>query len=301
VPHPLERSHDDLAAHIQDLARWADAFFDDPNYADEDPDTRVEIGQRTTYSAYDDLTFRLRLRARARLPNLSRRLNLVFEGNEDPGVDPGEGRENFETAAEESVDNPTLGLQYFYIMGKRVNVSLSTGLRLGDEGAYVGPRLRYRTALGAGWLGRFTQRLRWYTADGWETDSRADFDRKLGTRNLFRQTVGINWLEDTRLSKGFRVLLGTSFTQPFTDASAMRYAWISTYLTEPFRGWRSTEVSAGYRRRVWRDWVRMEITPFVGWEDGEDWDSNPGLRFTVSFMFENETATQPPHLNAAQR
>lgn len=279
------------STRIVSLARWVDSFFDDPEYVEEqEADARAALKQTVTF--YRDLepSYSTSVRATIVLPNLSRRLRLTFEGNDD--LDPedytGNVEESLADSTQQSLDDPSFRLQYLFLKEPDIDLGLNGGIRLNESALYVGPRFRLRGGIGSGWDAKFTQRVYWYTTDNLKTKTELRFDHLIGERNLFRQAFRTDWNEETRGSEGFRNTLTTSITQPLHNTAALRYAWSSLYLTRPDHRWTSTTLSLGYRQSVWRDWFILEISPFVRWEEQYNWGPNTGLALSVNAIFEQK-------------
>jgi len=276
------------SSRLVSLARWVDSFFDDPEYAEEEADARASLTQTVTFYRNVDPVYRTRVRASLILPNLSRRFRLTFEGNDDLDQEDAAGNleETLAESTQESIDDPSLRLQYLFLHEPDVDLGMSGGVRLNESAFYAGPRLKLRAGLGAGWDAKFTQRTYWYTTDNVKAKTELRFDHLLGRRNLFRQAFRTDWNEEKHQSEGFRNTVTSSITQPLQKNAAFRYAWSSTYLTRPDPRWTSTTLSVGYRQSLWREWVIAEVTPFMRWEEQYDWGPSPGIVLGLSAILE---------------
>ncbi|MEM9304405.1 MAG: hypothetical protein AAGE01_20005 [Pseudomonadota bacterium] len=290
----IDTANETVTNYVISLARWVDEIFDDPNYTEEEADARLEVRLIASDSRENSAEFRARTRFRISLPRLSRRASLVFEGNDDIDINDF-ADEDFDNAIDDSLDAPALGIQYFRRDDERVNLSWTAGVRASSVSFYIGPRVRYISRLGDDSIVRATQRLRWYTEEGWDSNSRLDFDRRFDN-GFFRQLFAVRWREDRYRSEGARVSASTSWTKPLSEESALRYAWTSVYLTESQADGRETRLSVGYRKRFWRDWIAIQVTPFVAWEQRNDWDFNPGLQVSITTAFERERLSNRPDL-----
>ncbi len=295
---PLNSTRDAIATRVSGIARWVDAYFDDPNYTGEEADARLELRQLVTVTQRESAKPRTRVRLRLSLPRISRRANLVFEGNDSLSESPSDeasATDDFDG----SLDDPSFGLEYFQRRDQRLSLNLGAGVRFGNQALYVGPRVRYEFDAGSFWLGRLSQRIRWYTGDGWESRTRAEMDRAIGKSGLFRQRLELAWVEEDQRSKGVRLNATTGYTHILANDRALRYGLSTEYRTQPHAELVSTRLSVSYRQRLWRDWIHLQITPFLSWEDRFDWQTNPGVRVSISVEFEDETASPRPDLDAA--
>jgi len=270
------------------LARWADSFFDDPEYAVQEATARASINQDVRFYRNLDPAFRTYVRASAVLPNLNRRFRLIFEGEKDPSALQDSEDANTDTVEppREAVDDNTLRLQYIFLEQYYVDLRLTGGIRLNESALFVGPRIKLRTSIGSKWEANLSQRIYWYTTNNLKSKTELRFDHILGRRNLFRQAFSTDWDEEKHQADGFRNTVTSSITQPIKRSAAFRYAWSSSHQTRPDPRWTSTTLSVGYRQSIWRDWIIVEGTPFVTWEEDFDWDPKPGFTVSLSAIFE---------------
>jgi hypothetical protein len=227
-----------------------------------------------------------------RLPGLTNRWSVVLEGNDDFSMF-GDGEEFFdepdENAIEEGFDRPSIGLEYFKRKGETFDYRMQVGARA-EPALYAGPRLRYQHSIGKRWLGRYIEKLRWYTDEGWDSDTRAQFDRRVfGGNYLFRQTFIARWREERKDERGFVLTTSSSVSRILGDDSALRFQWRSTYHTEPVSQWKRTAISLRYRRQFWREWFFVDVIPEIAWEEEFDWDTNPGFRLAFEALISDDT------------
>ena len=292
-PSQLNATRRAVSSRVGALAGWVDSFFNDPNFSDEEAQGRLELRQQLKISKDSLADFGTGLNGRLSLPNMSRRWNLIFEGNKNLATEETDEKQSDEEP-ETSADRPSVGVEYFHDMKNELSTSISGGVRLDTPSVYIGPRYRVQADLSEHWLGRFTQRIRWDTHDGWETISKLDFDRQLGRDKLFRQSFSAVWREHGQAGEEVRYTINSAVTQPLAEKTAIRYTWSSSYFTRPTVGWRSSVVSVSHRRLAWRDWAFLEIGPFLSWEDELDWEVNPGVRIALDVIFEQERSTSRP-------
>ena len=278
-------------SRVRKTARWVDSFFADPNYTADEADGRVVFTMSGESSYKDSEEFRMKIDGNLYLPGISKRLELIFSGNDDLDINDNEDQ-TFADAAEKSSDNPSVGLRYAFFRTESFDARMTAGVRFGNQSLFAGPRLRYTQDINDYWLFRVTQLLRWYTNDGWKSGTDVDFDRRVRKYSLFRQRFSTDWNEDKYDDQGFRHSATTSYTHPLPHKAAMRYSWTSVYLTRYDGGWRSTRFTTSYRRAMWRDWFILEAAPFISFDDEYGWDPNPGIKLSVSLILEAEERTK---------
>jgi hypothetical protein len=287
VDQRIERARRAISTTTQSLAQRFDDLFDDPNLRAEAAQTRFKLRQSGSISARDPSDYGARVSARIALPNLSDRINLLIAGNED--VEPTEIDEEqlLDQPRDDSLDNPTIGLQYVVQKARALHTSFTVGARVSNPSVNFGPRFRYQHQIGTHWRGKYMQRIVWDTKDEWELRNRIDFDRKLGERYLFRQTLRTDWRDKRRASEGTLYTWQTSFFRTLGDNAAVSFSYTSRYVSRPAHRWVSHTLSTHYRRLAYADWVFVEVSPFLGFSEEHDWDANPGIQLTLDLVFED--------------
>jgi hypothetical protein len=263
-------------------------LFDDPAVAAEAASTRLKLGQSFTFSELDASEYDIHVKAKVNLPRLSRRLSLIIDGDDEAATQPDDDDELLlDHANQETLENPSVGLQYVTSDAKAFHSSIAVRARVGNPSVNVGPRLRFQHNIGQHWQGRYTQILLWDTHDKFEARTRLDFNRKIGTKHLFRQTLVADWRDKDRDDEGARYTLRTSLYHTVSDRSAFSYDYTSRFTSRPRHTWVSHMLSVRYRRAAYRDWVFFEIAPFVAFQEEHDWHANAGLQLTLDLIFED--------------
>jgi len=276
-PTRADRAHRYVEGKVSATANWIDSFFDDPNRVAEDASTRIRFRPEVFFQAKRDVKFRLKLAAKIRLPKLSRKASLVIGGDDGTG--------DFDNSLEDSLEDPSIGLQFFGKQGEFVNTSLTAGVKLNDPALFAGPRVRYLKPLGERSQFRIIQTVRWFTDNGWDSRTRLDYDHVFENGLFLRQTVDGRWRADRHEEEGFRTRVSTILTQRLDQRSGLQYEWFTIFHTEPDSHVDSTTLAFRYRKQFKRDWLFYEVVPQIAFEDEFDWDPNPGIRFRIEIIF----------------
>lgn len=294
LSEPEEPTRADVAHHyvsdkVRHSAQWFDAFFDDPNYVEEDASTRLRVRTDAFFSKKDDVQFSANINLKLHLPKLShtfKNKTSLLLGGDETLEDPDSGVSgSIDDAFNDAVDDPTIGLQYFLLMKKKLNINLTAGVKLSGPAVFIGPRASYVRTLTDKLLMRFIQRIRWYTDEGWDSRTRIDLDRAFGQNYLFRQTLDVRWDEESSDEDGFRIQLRSSVTQRLANRRAIAYRWNTLFKTEPSTRAESTVFLLQYRQRIYRKWLFYELIPQVAFQNEYDWKANPGITFRLEVVF----------------
>lgn len=284
----FDNAHDVVCTQITAFSRWFDSFFEDPAYMEEEASARLSLRQSVKTSRELDDSFSTGISAALSMPRLSRRLKLMFEGQDDLIYDEEQDRPDLHSSLNDTFDSPSLGLQYSIAPGEKIQLDIHGGLRLKSAKLYIGPRLRYRRDFSDSFCIRITERLRWYERDGIRSKSELDLNQIVGENNLLRQRFSADWSEKRRSREGVRLTTTSMFTQFLKEKRALRYSLSSVYFTGGTKGWQSTTLETAWRQRFWRKWMILEVAPFLAWEKRIDWHTNPGVKVSLSVIFETK-------------
>lgn len=269
----LDEAQVEASEMLQDFADWIDTFFDDGRFSNEVNTSRATIKLSFGYSKDDDFEVKPRVDIRIKLPKLSNRAQLVIMADSDEDFDIEDNPINDRPRNEDSAGSNdfTAAVRFFLRESDKYNLSFDTGASWN----YLYGSLRFRTVHHFNsWLGRFTNRLRWYTDDGWENRAAYDLETQMSEELLFRTTSGVHWYEEEDgypHSQYFRLF------QKLSSYQAMSFELGFFMDTEPSYKMTDTQVLLKYRQRFYRDWLVLEISPRVTFPEDNNREPNPGI------------------------
>ena len=279
IDEKIDEVHSAISKYILTSARWLDSFFGDKRFEAEENRTRVKVRLSSFYDADDGADFGGGASLRLVLPQLKNRWHVVFSGTsgdedyEDARDSTGNARREFVKAEEK---NFTLALQYFAKTTARNNVKIESGLRWRDNEPvfFAGPRYRWYKEISDPWAVRFTQRVRWYTDEGWYVKSIFDLERPVSEKFFFRSTASGKWEEE---EEGYAYTFGLRLFQALSPGKALEYEVNSNFETRPVNVLDEANLRIRYRQRIWRDWLTLEIAPQLSFPRDEDYEITPGI------------------------
>ncbi len=195
----VDSSHAYATHQVQALTVWMDNFFGDPTYDLEKPDSLVRLDLQNSWDEEDGHKARARLRGKLHMPRISKRLNLLFSGEDGDELGADERKESTDL----------IGVQYSLGELNRSRVDLTL-----DAGTWdLRPGIRYRNqgpiSKQVGY--RYTQQLEYKEEEGFYSTAEVNLDRVLDENSLLRwsnrliygeETDGEEW--QTQLSLGQR-------------------------------------------------------------------------------------------------
>jgi hypothetical protein len=277
--------HDGVSDSVLTTAAWLDSFFDDRRFEAETNKSRLKLSLTTFAEEGDLLGFDFTFRLRLALPRLENKWNLIVSGDpdDDPSFDDQEQRNIRTNVQEGRTEGGVAALQYFIKSARDINISFQAGLRLNGftPVAFLGPRYRKSIALDD-WTLRFTQRVRWFTDDGWDSNTAIDLERPLSERLFFRASTEGSW---SQVERGYFYNFRTFLAQPFSERRSLVYEWNNFFQTEPNNHLEETNLRLHYRQNIWRQWMFIDVAPQIAFLNDRDYDVSPGIIFRLEMLF----------------
>jgi hypothetical protein len=283
-------AHAKVSKGILTTARWLDSFFYDERFVQEENKTRIKLRLSSFWEEGQEVAYDLGTGIYLAMPGFEDRLALVVSGAEEEddviGYRAGGTVPDNKTIQGPQKEDVKLGLRYFIQSAQKRNISAILDFRIRNDTLVFVPALRWRESFPLdSWGLRFTQRFRWYSDTGWELPSTLDLERSLWKVYLFRTSLEGVWSEADEADKGYRYNLNFSLFQPLGVNQAFIYEWINEFQTAPYNRLETIRLKVRYRRRIWRDWLFLEIAPQISYPRDEGFRSTPGVLVFFEAIF----------------
>ena len=245
----VDTSHAYATNQAQALTQWMDDFFGDTVNDLEQAESFMRLQFIDDWDGEDGHNFKVRARGKVQLPKISKRLDLVFSGEENEHLDEDERRE------EDSVS-----LQYNLGDGKKSRFDLTLGFSSNE----LRPGVRYRNE---GLIGdvssyRFLERLQYQDKEGLFSTTQLDLYRAMDNDDLLRWSGRIKYGQE---SDGMEWRSKWSLSQRYLEDTKRPIA-TNTFLTingvtqrESFT--KNYKLGFLFRRQVYRDFLFIELEP----------------------------------------
>jgi hypothetical protein len=259
-PTWVDGGHGFMTERMTRFTRWVDTAFGDTEADLDQAESRLRLRLIHDYDQRLGQAFRVRLGGKVELPRLSRKLDLIFEGDEpqtdiNGQADPSQSR---------------VGLQYR--LGddddKRHRFDLNLGLSAG--GPRPGARYRYAVDFSPRHQLRFTQRVQWEADEGAFTTSRLFYDYYLDDHQLLRSNTRVVYgqkSEGLEWSSSFAHIVRWRNVQD-RERGTMGFVEVSG-VTEPRQYVSNYRLGLRYRQQSRRDYLYFEIEPSYNWRIDE--------------------------------
>ncbi|MCB1843950.1 MAG: hypothetical protein KDI09_13385 [Halioglobus sp.] len=267
----VDTTHAYATDQAQALTEWMDSFFGDANYDLEQPESLLRLEWANTWDEEDDSNSRVRLRGKIQLPELSKRLNLVFNG---------EDGDTLEEDERDSAEN--VGILFKVGERRRSRVDLTLGLDW-DE---LTPGIRYRNQgpIVDRYRYRFTQRLEYSTDDGAYATGELNLDLAQSENRLVRwsnraiygeESDGVEWRSRIAVRQRFE-------TPTLHDPFVFSYFATVNGVTDP-NYVKNYRLGVLFRRQFFRRYFFAEIEPSYNFRKREEESRNGVWNVTLRF------------------
>jgi hypothetical protein len=257
----VDNSHGYVTDRANALTRWVDDFFGDQEADQDMAESRLRVRFIEDWDQTQDNRFRVRVSGKVNLPKASRRLDLVFQGDDPDSAisgrdDPDQGQIGLQYQVTKDVDEP------------HGRFDLTLGLN--SSGPRPGVRYRYDGLLNEDAAIRFTQRVQYEFDDGAFATTRLNIDHRLSDSTLIRsatrlligeETDGLEWSTTLGHAARWSTLLGR-------ERASFIYAGLSGR-TDPYVYEDNYFVGARYRMQAYRDYLFFEVEPSYNWRVNE--------------------------------
>jgi hypothetical protein len=275
--YAADRVQQSISQGINSAAQWVDSFFDDERYIAEDATTKLRLRQSLFLEHGESPEHKTQVGLSIKVPRTKKRLRLFVGSEEESTKTPDTLFNRVESRDEQSA----AGVQFFAKSTTRQNLSLTTGVKFDSQELFVGPRYRLNVDL-KDWLFRVTQRVRWFTSNGWEATTRLDFEHLLSDTLFFRHTVDGRWREE---DEGYQYEIRPSLIQQLHSRKAIEYQWNTLFKTRPNHRLEISVLRMRYRRNFFRPWLFYEINPQLAVRNDEDFKPKLGVTFQIEIVF----------------
>ncbi|MBP7276194.1 MAG: hypothetical protein KBA51_08335 [Kiritimatiellae bacterium] len=276
--HILVRARDSMSATLVQTAERVDRFFGDERLEDDNQGTRLTVRFGLREQRREGLSFEHKISLRLDLPQLDNRWQLVVD-NFVEGDDPGDPAEVRAALAD---SRPDTGLRWILRELDDFRFTADAGARWSDD-PQLFLRLRARkTWMFNDWELRASQILFAYTADGVGERSELRWQRRWGSHWIFRSTSRATWRDQES---------GIEPQQSFEVFSTPKHCWAQAFRISG--EWPNSPRTrrARYagewvvRRRMYSDWLFVEVRPGVEFSQLYSFHDNPYIMALLEVMF----------------
>ena len=276
----MDAGHGLVTERADDLTQWFDAYFGGGDSEDDEAYSRLRLRVSNERDERLGNDVRFRLGGKVNLPQISKRLDLVFQGDDPLNDINGE--------QDESQSRVALELKVNRLEDMDVDFKLALGV--GSNGPKPGVKFTYQRDLSERNSLRFIERVQFDAGDGTTSTSRLLLDHQISEQQLIRSYSRALYGSSTDGLELSTSLQWINFWNADranggpTERGLMIYGEVWG-ATEPYEYVSNYKLGFRYRRQTYRDYLFIEFEPSYNWRVDEPYDNREGA-WKVELRFE---------------
>ena len=278
----IDQYHQRLSKRVLRFSNSIDDFFADSQHGDLVNRSQLIIQFDTFIREARGPVVVPEINYRLILPRTEKRLRLFIENeNQDTRSETSKARNASPETKRPNDNNSAAGLRYsveksgikFYQdTGIIASVPPKVFLRLGAK----------KTVEFTEWILKVHERLRWINTTGITSDLDLDFDKRLTRKVILRMVNNVFWNDQDYI---LRFENGPSLFQKLGRHSALSYHAHVISENEPNFIVTNYILQMTYRRRVYSNWLYMDVTPYMNFPRDRNFVRTPGMIVSFDAVF----------------
>lgn len=286
----LDTPHEIISGGVESMAQGMDLFFADETVYTETTSSYARLSTQTNFNHQGDYSTTGDIRIKIDLKETKKKLKLLLESDTDRDLQTGT-----DTSTSPGQQNETIN--FYAALQKEISkkhdwqTKASLGIKLKVP---LDPFIRiraYKDFSVAGWKIGFTETLFWFNSKGAGASSLLGMNHAITKELLFRSTTSALWTDFLDYHE-----IGQTFTlyHELSDRRAASYNIGSYGISQPRAHLVGYYASIGYRQRIHRDWLFIEVTPAITFDRENQFKSERSLMLKLEMVFGNKYVYQPP-------
>ena len=303
----MDRYHAAIEGDLYGTVAWFDRFFEYDLHGPMDNATStLRVTNDFRWDEDEGFDYRIRVRARIRLPHLKGKWRLTISGENrgDPTATAPEDAGNPGLAVLAKDGRASTELAYEMVRSRNTVLFAGAGVKIRtDPSAFARIRLVHARELGYSVLGQVAVTPYWDTQNGFGEVNELSLERPIGLPTLVRWSGSIGISEESDKEDGWLWGTDLSVLYKISPDSGITVGVGASGWTRPSAVVGNYRAFARYRRNFLRSWLYYELEPDVNWTRQDDGSRKTILggtvRLEVSFYGKAPTPTPPPATSPA--
>ena len=267
----LDRTHTIIEEDFSGTIRWFDRFFVDKNQENvEYRESSLRIVNDFRWDEADKFTYRLRVRARVRLPHLKGKWSLLISGENKGDPNPTRPEDPGNPGLDVLTTNGRASTEAAYYLVEEPNTLLFAGVGIRirtDPSVFLRTRLLHGREFAYSVIGRFTVTPYWDSRDGFGETNEIVFERPVSPDTLLRSS---SFTAIKESEKGWALGTELAALHKLSGTSGITAGGSVVYRTRPVSAMDNYRVFVRYRKNFLRSWLFYELEPDVNWRRQDD-------------------------------
>lgn len=281
----IDSFHTNFSGKILNFSESIDNFFVDSTHEKLTNKSKVKVGFLTYFRESKGTIVTPDFNYQLVLPNTEKKLQLVISS--DKGDNDGKtsrASRQIPASNKKVIEETAAGLRYI-LSTAGVQLYTTTGVIISvPVKLFTKLSLKKNIPLSKKWVQRISQNLKWVNTDGVSSNFNWDLDRSLTKKTLFRFVNNIYW-DNYSVNNALQLKNGPSLFHQIDKDKAISLHLHVNSTNEPHWEVSSYTVQASYRRRIFKKWLYMEVSPFLNFPRTDNFFRNPGLFLEIEGVF----------------
>jgi len=272
--------HDAISDSVYGTALWFDSFF----ATDEIDGTRAESSLRVRFGweprARDLNVFTQKFRLRLKLPNLEKKVDLIFSDE----LEDNQSNKDFKgrSLTSEGGNSLTAAIRVININKPNRFIDSRIGISSGDLFAKI--RLKYLKNVSEKHLFEFQPSIYYYLKDGFGQRLFTEYNYNYSSDKQIRSNLSVRF---SQAFDGYKWKQANYFLRKIDRRQASAIGFVIYGEKNARRGFVADnyKLSYLYRANIYRKWLYFEVEPFLEWPEEDNYSTTPGVALRIEGYF----------------
>ncbi|MFA5630262.1 MAG: hypothetical protein WC997_02015 [Porticoccaceae bacterium] len=277
----LDASQEYVTTTADNVAEWMDDFFGDVHAEEDAPYSTLRLRFEQEWDQEDHFDSDVKLRGKVYLPNLNKRLSLLFNEEDTGETGPDD------LLIDERDTTQRVTVQYRAKEEERYSVDYRVGIR-SNLNIKTSVRARYRYPFSDSLRGTASEEVLYLGGDGFASKTRLELDKILSEHTMIQWHNKVDWMEN---EPGVTWASSLSLDKRLSDTKAYGYFIGMNGATKPEDIVHDYYVGVRYRQNMFRPWLFGEVRPSYRWSKaypGAERENALVILFRLEMVFQRD-------------
>ncbi len=232
-----------------------------------------------------DNEYKIRLRAKADLPNTKKRWKLIFESDPEEDVSPQDSERSGKIGTRDPTSsNAVAGLEYVKKRGEfdwQPSADIGTRFNFPVD-IFTRVKLKKKTTLGSKWLMLTKAEYSHFAREGAKPSARLTFFRGITPDISFSSVTRYKYTARESFNEGFQSL---QLNHRWSHHTGLEYKVGAFGNSDGQKTVDAYFVQFTYKRRIYDDWMFLSLVPEITYAGDDDWSANHGITLQLQGIY----------------
>ena len=286
----LDKPHEFISRRLEEYSRWLDTFLGDPNRVYDSTGSTLQIRDHVTFLKDGQREGKLDVRANISLPNTEDRLKLVVQRGLEAATETTAERDIRNSTGSAQVAAPGAPQDTSYYVGLKALAAQLFGVTLSAEAGArsvrpIDPYVRLRAFRDfnfSQWQIRASETPLWKRSEGYSAASELNITRPIDAQWGLGFTSKATWRSTTDYFD-LAQIAALYYTPDKRTATTFELGAFAP--SDRTLNLTVYSVTLRIRRQVYRDWLYLEVTPQILYQEANGYSATRSLLLQLEMLF----------------